>query len=562
MKFLVGVEYRVAVSVDRNTLNYKMRVVGGGNDVVGSTTGTPHSTDTTQLINYAVQLTTVGGRYNQDQPLNGEITDLWIDINRAPDFTLAAEWEKFFAPTTHALQWKGNDGSVPYGTQPLIFMSGPIGIWHVNRGYGEGFTPGPSTVLAASTSPPAGAVVPQFALSDVAINVLSAANGGDPVVANEGSDNWPIAWCSDGNQVTSWGDGIAPDTARSSMGMARITAATYAAFRDASPGHTFSTLGATRNTIAAASRITFLATPPNVAPGTARGGKCYGLQAVPGGVLYALVGAQSDDDGNASGTQASEDQMENVTLIKGTNNGTTWTHIPAITWDTLALGKIWILPAALNMGRANGAAQDEYLYWYAAGARPGYTSDQTTDFAYGSKDIMLVRVLASAVETLASWQVFTGMSGSTPQWSGTFGNWAPVPAAPGETGWTLNNNTLASPNQANNQYPNVFYLPEFDEIILVRNTAARPSWGQGIDPEKRTDLEFWRSTSRKPWGPFALVKRFADWRPYDPTALPGPGPADAARNIFFFSVPPRWVPKSTGTTLKTISTEPGLHRTS
>ena len=555
--FLTGVWYRVGISANRSVTPrvYQIRVDNVDRTAVAVT----DHTDTALFIDFTTELASIGGRYQGDQRLNAEVADLVVYFSGAIDFNVAAEWERFFAPTTHALKFKGNDGSAPYGGAPAIFMSGPTAFWHQNRGFGEGFVL--QGALATSADPPEGAPMESFALSDVGIT----ATGTNAVVHAQGADNWPVAWASDGNQVASWGDGSEPrdtndadpSTTRASLGFARINSATYAAFVADHDTSAFFPLATTRSSGrgAGVNLVAFSATPPNVAAGTARGGKCYGLQALPGGVLYALVGAQGDDDGNASGTQVPEDQMENVTLIKSADNGATWTHIPAISWNVYPSGAGsnwgWVLPAALNMGRANGAAQDEYLYWYAAGARPGYTGqDVATGFAFGSANVMLVRVLASAVETLANWQVFTGMSGSTPQWSSTFTAWAPVPGDDGN-GWTLNNNTEASPNQANNQYPNVFYLSEFDEIVLVRNTAARHNWAPGTGAEIKTDLEFWRSTSRKPWGPFALVERITGWKPYDPDV---PGEAAANRSMFFFSVAPRWVPKATGTTTRSIAT--------
>ena len=48
------------------------------------------------------------------------------------------------------------------------------------------------------------------------------------------------------------------------------------------------------------------------------------------------------------------------------------------------------LPYLNHVGRANGAAQDEYLYWYAGGTRA--YGGETADFFFPSADIMLVRV--------------------------------------------------------------------------------------------------------------------------------------------------------------------------
>lgn len=545
---------RIGISANANGTSAFQIVIDGVTQALTVTTNADRAIDfTTAITTVGASMTAADPTFNPATRLNAEIADLAVYFDRAINWTNAAEWARHFEAGTHALQWKANDGSKPHG-HPIIYLSGQIDRWHINRGSGHSSAATAannsfvrSGTLTASASPPAGAVIPQFALSDVALTVTTLAS----VVHVQGSDNWPLAWASDGNLVTSWGDGseprdtnnIDPNTTRCSLGFARITSATYASFIADHDTSAFFALASSRNSGRGAGVTDINFVPGTMPPssGNAGGGKCYAIQSLPGGLLYALVGSQTADEGVAN---TGEDQVKNVTLLKSTNNGLNWTHISGVSWDTDPFDYGWAWPTTINFGRANGAAQDGYLYWYAGLSR--YTSVPTEGlFFVPCTNVMLVRVLVGSVETKSAYETFTGMSGSTPSWSNNFANRAAVPGL----------------GQANaNQLPNFFYVPEFDEIICVRNTNG----DDGLSVTAQTNLQFLRSTSKKPWGPFAAITpsvSLTNWRPYDPDVS---GPATSARGMFFFSVSPKWLLPSTGTTTKSVAgalTYTGRHKT-
>lgn len=68
----------------------------------------------------------------------GEMADLWFNFSYI-DFSVAATRRKFFT-ALNAPAYKGSDGSLPTGSAPIVFLSGPTSTWHTNLGSGGGFT--------------------------------------------------------------------------------------------------------------------------------------------------------------------------------------------------------------------------------------------------------------------------------------------------------------------------------------------------------------------------------------------------------------------------------------
>jgi len=75
----------------------------------------------------------------ESQDFYGDLADTWIDFGTYIDFSSAALREKFRSPTGMPM-YLGEDGSLPTGATPDIFLSGDLAGWPTNKGTGGGFT--------------------------------------------------------------------------------------------------------------------------------------------------------------------------------------------------------------------------------------------------------------------------------------------------------------------------------------------------------------------------------------------------------------------------------------
>ena len=87
--------------------------------------------------------------------LNAEIADLWFDMGRFTDLSVATTRRKFFT-ATNQLVYKGGTGQLPFGTAPTWYFSGSTASWATNFGTGGGL-PLAGAPLTTSSSPPPGA---------------------------------------------------------------------------------------------------------------------------------------------------------------------------------------------------------------------------------------------------------------------------------------------------------------------------------------------------------------------------------------------------------------------
>jgi hypothetical protein len=90
------------------------------------------STYTDDLIEFTQTTHAVGDKFD------GDIADLWIDIDTYIDLSVAANREKFIKSGKPV--YLGVDGSAPTGVKPEVFLSGATSTWHTNDGAGGGFT--------------------------------------------------------------------------------------------------------------------------------------------------------------------------------------------------------------------------------------------------------------------------------------------------------------------------------------------------------------------------------------------------------------------------------------
>ena len=120
------------------------------NDVDDLNTGTDLY-DNSDNIDYDNGPFVVGARDGPFDQLNGDLADLWIDYDTYIDFSVEANRRKFIDSGGNPV-YLGDDGSIPTGSAPEIFLSGDTVDWHTNKGTGGGFTEN-GALTDAATSP-------------------------------------------------------------------------------------------------------------------------------------------------------------------------------------------------------------------------------------------------------------------------------------------------------------------------------------------------------------------------------------------------------------------------
>lgn len=80
--------------------------------------------------------------------INCDIHDIWMSFGQKPDFTNASVLASFL-PTVS----KGADGSLPTGTAPDFFFSGPTNDFFTNRGLRGGLPANGASYTTASVQP-------------------------------------------------------------------------------------------------------------------------------------------------------------------------------------------------------------------------------------------------------------------------------------------------------------------------------------------------------------------------------------------------------------------------
>ncbi len=202
-----------------------------------------------------------------------------------------------------------------------------------------------------------------------------------------GSDLWPTTWGADGNVWAGWGDGGgfggSNSVDRVSIGFGSIAGAP--------PGIVGTNVWG--NTNAGAAKAEHQATFC---------GKPESMLAV-GGVLYAWVGSFYNDSANDNPRCPANPSVSNHHLAWSSNDGASWQEA---TWSFTDNSGSFVFNSFLNFGQNYAGAKDSYVYLY--GYRVG------TDAGY------LARVPETAVTTLASYEVFTGMSNGQPTWSPSY----------------------------------------------------------------------------------------------------------------------------------------------
>jgi hypothetical protein len=91
------------------------------------------------IIDYTVQLNIGRRGVNNTRYLKGYLADVWIDFDNYIDFSVEANRRKFISAAGLPVNL-GSDGSLPTGSAPEVFLSGPAADWHTNKGTGGGFS--------------------------------------------------------------------------------------------------------------------------------------------------------------------------------------------------------------------------------------------------------------------------------------------------------------------------------------------------------------------------------------------------------------------------------------
>lgn len=276
-----------------------------------------------------------------------------------------------------------------------------------------------------------------------------------------GSDNWPITWASNDHQYTSWGDGGGfggtNSDGRVSLGVARLEGSV-------SDFEAYNVWGGYN----AENPATFA-------------GKSYGILSV-GATLYMWVSPGSDTN-----------NYTEARLHTSTNGGASWSPVD---WAFVKSENI-ILPSIMQAGQEYSAAEDDYVYMYAARYQGAGSLE-----AQAPGIVDMFRVPKGRVTDRSSYQFFAGLSSGSPEWTSDKNDREPV---------HTNSSVSWAP-------PSVVYNPALDKYIMVIDYDAQQGSG---------DWEILQASN--PWGPWESVRHFtADWE-------------NGYTNFFFFSISPKWI---------------------
>jgi hypothetical protein len=228
-----------------------------------------------------------------------------------------------------------------------------------------------STVSCVSS---AWAVYPQ---SSVISSVVWDFDG--RVKAGPGSDLWPVTWGKNGVTYVAWGDGGGPNgtnnMCRTNFGLAKLTGSPpnygFTAIWGCKADGTGCTAGATHNAACDAPYGGVIAT----------WGVPYGLTAVDN-TLYALM--YTDSTGNH--------------LLSSANYGQSWSDAGSFDYNS---NGTFIPTGFVKHGAGDAGGSGTYLY--------------IIGYKIGSTFITLARAPKASVTNTATWEYFTGTSGS-PSW--------------------------------------------------------------------------------------------------------------------------------------------------
>ena len=302
-----------------------------------------------------------------------------------------------------------------------------------------------------------------------------------------GSDNWPLTWCEDDHQYTSWGDGGGFGgtnlEGRVSLGFARITG----------PLDTLQTLNLWGGL-----------DPVAEAEFT---GKVTSMLCVAGN-LYAW---------HSPGAGASAFDYQQ--LILSEDKGVTWQEdaFPASRVD--GCSGCPGLPYSIDYGKNYAANQDGYVYTFWIEIQDTNLWDvQVPGVLWLTRAPVANRAFADA----ANWDWLTGIDGNqNPAW-GALANRAPV---------------LEDPDGL--MRGSAIHLPGLERFLMISNHTER---AEG-------HIAIWEAPN--PWGPWSLIQKEDHWPQDDPSAPVGANfsfgsfspkwmSPDGHAGVFVWFGPDRW----------------------
>lgn len=253
------------------------------------------------------------------------------------------------------------------------------------------------------------------------------------------SDSWPITWHDDGDLYTTYCDGSGFDDLGTdySLGFASISGASVAAW--------------------SGTNISSTDAVPTGFGETGR--KSSGILSI-SGVLYLWV---RNADGNGKTCE----------LWSSSDDGVNWT-------DHFTFSEFGYL-TFINYGQDYADAIDTYVYAFSHNSNDAYSP---------ANDFVLLRCPKTGLTTSGNWEVYTGLSGSTPQWSTTFSNRASVFYNPG--------GCLRS---------RCTYNADIERFLWWQQIPST----DGSPPDTRTSGGFGVYDAENPWGPWTTAYYTETW---------------------------------------------------
>lgn len=132
----------VAGSVHRHFLaSWDMAVAGSGRIRINDVSDYNESTFINDTLDYDMASPdfSIGARLDASLKLDGCLADLYWNNAEYLDFDVEANVRKFIDAAGKPVDL-GPTGSLPTGTDPIVFQTGPTSTWHINAGPGGGFT--------------------------------------------------------------------------------------------------------------------------------------------------------------------------------------------------------------------------------------------------------------------------------------------------------------------------------------------------------------------------------------------------------------------------------------
>ncbi|MBO0802169.1 MAG: hypothetical protein J2P25_03720 [Nocardiopsaceae bacterium] len=215
-------------------------------------------------------------------------------------------------------------------------------------------------------------------------------------------DLWANCWADDGNMYGANGDGKGfGDGAEADVVVSKITG--------------------TPETGISGQRLAAGADVANVWGDTSQYNRKPTGMACADGVLYLAV-----QDLRYSPSADAFNDAPNASISMSTDHGTTWTKTSSPMFTNGTFTTIFFLDFGQNGANAVPAlGSDDGQYIYAYGLDGNWRCSYSGT-APDPVSVYLARVKPGQLQDVSAWQFFTGMSGSSPSWSGTIGDKQPV----------------------------------------------------------------------------------------------------------------------------------------